>query len=124
MPWAFNEDPASDELQDDEEITHYGWAGSNYTFHPEPRMGIEVALSMTRGRRTLAEAAKIVRKRDYVKGHDRVRYTTVGCLRESGFEVLHAPSNENPDHVLVQVPGALVPWNDEQRDALVKAFDS
>lgn len=110
-------------LLDSEELTQYGREGTSPVFRDAPRSSQETELSMLRGHLSAAEAAIYVRKRSQADDRDQVRYTTVGRLRDLGFEVTHTPSRRNPDHVSVRVPEGRVPWEDAERGAFVKAFD-
>lgn len=113
----------SDPLLGDEELTQYGREGTDPVFRDAPRPDQETDVSMIRGHLSPMEAASVVRKRWRLDDRARVRYTTVGRLRELGFEVTHTPSLHNRGHVSVRVPGGEVPWNDADKDAFAKAFD-
>jgi hypothetical protein len=110
------------QLLDDEELTHYGCAATGPTVFRGPKSD-ETEASMLRGRITAAEAAILVRKKWTPDPRDRVRYTTVGHLRDLKFDVVHTPNPSNPDHVSVRVPRVEGPWNDDERAELEKAFD-
>lgn len=110
------------QLLDDEELTHYGRAGTGQAVFRGPKND-ETEASMIRGRVDPAEAAILVRKRWTPDSRDRARHTTVGRLRALRFEVNHTPSPSNPDHVSVRVPRVEGQWNDDERATFDKAFD-
>jgi hypothetical protein len=54
---------------------------------------------------------------------DRVRYTTVGRLRQAGFVPRHKPNRLNPNHIVVVHETEGTDWNDEVVLAFTMCFD-
>lgn len=107
-------------IDDHTVLTQYGrQAPGRPTFRSGPRPDRDHYQSMTAGRRTADEMARLVMRR-HSQSHDWVRYTTAAKLRAAGFVVLSKPSPWNADHVSVSLPGGSVPWDDD----MLKAFES
>lgn len=69
-----------------------------------PRPKDDDRLSVTVGRLSPAEMYKRVRLQARTIPpceRDGVRHAKVGDLRDAGFNLIHAPSNRNPDHATV-----------------------
>ena len=54
---------------------------------------------------------------------DRVRYSTVGKLRDAGFIVTHKPNRKNPNHILVTHSSHGVDWPIELEETFSMCFD-
>jgi hypothetical protein len=82
-------------------LTQYG----TETFREEPRFDalppmVEVEVSMILGRRSVADAARIVTKRP-PRPNATVRYFRTDDLYLNGYSVAHTPTERNPGHVSV-----------------------
>jgi hypothetical protein len=95
-------------------VTQYGNVREG-GFRKTPREGVERAVSVIRGRLSVDEATRLVRRRGTRPG-DAVRYGRVGSLRGAGFAVLRDPVLLNPEHCLVEYP-------DEWDEHVASAFD-
>lgn len=88
-------------LDDSETVTQYGTREANPPFRRRPRFPREQDVSVIRGRLSVAETCRLIRRRDVSGIEDGVRYTTVGTLRAAGYAVTHTPSRAIPGHVSV-----------------------
>lgn len=113
-----------EDIDNGETLSQYGRLdGDASPFRSWPRAGVDTTgLSMTRGLQAAADLAKIVCGRS-PRESDLVRYTLAGTLRQAGFVVTHDPKINNPDHVLVTIPGNSQPWNDEWIEKFEASFE-
>lgn len=98
-------------IDDDDELTQYGFSAPHPVFHDRPKPGWD-AMSMILGRLTPLEAAVRVRGQidaERMVGHE-ARYTTARVLRSAGFTVRHTPNRMNDLHVSVSPTAGS--WND------------
>lgn len=120
-------------LSDDERVTQLDERdGSGFRMAPrvDPE---EFGVSVMRGTLTLEETFQLVTKGMPLPapGSRRVRYASVGSLREAGFEVVHTPSRRlaNHPHCSVVVPSQMgeldpiVPWDAGVREAFQRCFN-
>jgi hypothetical protein len=107
-----------DEVEDDETLTQYGNVRQS-GFHTAPWRAAVSSLSLVRGRRTIMEMTRIVRKEPPREG-DAVRWTTAGHLRAHGFSVLHTPNLRNRSHISVKPPEV---WDDTTRSLFDGCFE-
>jgi hypothetical protein len=108
------------ELGAEEVLSQYGYRGDDPPFRNRPREWSERSepgMSTIVGKLTPAEAMSFVRARQICIGHDGVRHTTVGKLRDAGFVVSHTPNPRNPGHVTVS---RAEKWGEDT----VRMFDS
>jgi hypothetical protein len=91
-------------------LTQYGRSyqrkGDDFDSRPEDE---QQGLSLIRGKVSIEQASQLVRERGLQPG-DAVRHTTVGCLKDAGFEVRHSPLRGFRDHCSVKWPNL---WDDE-----------
>lgn len=109
-------------VRDEEVLTQYGLIRS--PFRNQPRIALELGLSVLRGQISLEDATRYViqakpAERDLMKA--RIRRTRAGVLREAGFAVVHTPGRRVrasahctvawPDSDPLETPQ--VPWPSE-----------
>jgi hypothetical protein len=95
-------------------LTQYGRHSDGFRRRPRSH---ETAVSLIRGRLTVAEAVRVVLWAESVTEDDRVRYARAAALLEHGFDVLLTPTRRNADHISVV-------WNGDWDDDVARAFDS
>jgi hypothetical protein len=108
----------SQELPDEARLTQYGErvpVGGGFRNRLRAEIG-ETEMSMILGEVDATAAAMLITKH-LAPGAER-RITTVGCLRRSGFVVIHSPTRGNPLHVSVYSPldkksGEHIDWGND-----------
>lgn len=115
----------SPEVPDDEPLTQYGREGDDPPFRNATR-SYETDVSLIRGSLSAREAASLVRRqgdRYQVTNQDRVRHTTAGRLRISGFVVRATPTRRIPGHVSVELQNPEDVWDNSARSRFDESFD-
>jgi hypothetical protein len=117
---------------DEEVLTQYGLIRA--PFRNQPRIALELGLSVLRGRISLEDATRYViqakpAERDLMKA--RIRRTRAGVLREAGFAVVHTPGRRVrasvhctvawPDSDPLRTPQ--VPWPSEISERFGSCFN-
>src|SRR5688572_8934263 len=105
-------------LEGHEELSQYGMrTARGMEFHNALRAGWEEDVSLILGEVSADEAARIVHRPRRAAAipaeRHAVRYTTVGRLRDNGFEVCHTPGKNTPKHVSVTYGQPGVQWPKE-----------
>ncbi|NRQ51566.1 hypothetical protein [Aeromicrobium stalagmiti] len=125
------DDGPIDCLKSDQPVTQF--VPGDDQFRCQPRSDREVGLSLQKGTlsTTGARDAMLGKARSSKpKTGSRVRYSTVGTLRDNGFEVIHTPRKiANGTHVSVVWPNtnsvydAFVPWPEDVTQTFNECFD-
>jgi hypothetical protein len=112
----------------EEVLTQFGWSDSQ--FRNEPRIGIELGLSMLRGAMSTEQVARYVLNATATDDRLKracVRRAAATRLRQAGFGVVHTPGPKGKEvHCTVSWPGSdpidgpRVPWPRE----VTALFDS
>lgn len=113
------------DVGDDEPLTQYGHEGDDPPFRNATR-SYETDVSLIRGRLSARDAASLVRRQGeayQVTDQDKVRHTTAGCLRSSGFVVRATPSRRIPGHVSVELQNPEDVWDNSARSRFDECFD-
>jgi hypothetical protein len=115
-------------VSDSEVLTQHGRVAQS--FRNQPRMHLELGLSVLKGEVSLEEATRYVLRREPTDKDLQkacIRRTTAGALRRAGFAVVHTPGRVSDSvHCTVAWPAAdplessQVPWPPE----VSAAFDS
>ncbi len=115
-PLTLPQQPALQELHDDLRLTQFGerGAGAGFRDRLRPEIG-ETEVSLILGDVDADAASMLIVK--YLSPWRVRRVTTVGLLRQAGFQVVHSPSRYNRLHVSVfaptREPGGEAEWDDE-----------
>lgn len=106
-------------LSAEDQVTQYGNVREG-GFRKAPRSGVEEAVSVIRGRLSVEEATRLVRRRGARPG-DGVRYARVGDLQAARFSVRRDPVPLNPEHCLVDYPDE---WNEQVASRFDGCFEA
>ncbi|GGM32945.1 hypothetical protein GCM10011608_16780 [Micromonospora sonchi] len=122
MPGGKGNKAEVQELRDDVDLTQYGEDGEGFRSCLRVDIG-ETEMSLIIGRQSKMAVALLVTKA--APPWATARYTTVGALRQAGFEVVHSPTRGNPLHVSVFPPSGPhgpAEWDDAMATSFDKCF--